>query len=224
MRKYGAIVFVLLLTSCLQQENLYKPLTNDKPIIIAHRGASAYAPEHSYEAYDLAIAMKSDYIELDVQTNDQNELIVAHDDEQEGLLLKDVLQRYKEVCMYIEIKNPTIQSVAQFTAMLQSEQPKCAVIQSFEEWALADVQEHYEVIWLIPKKNIGQMPIYAKQVGINEKYITRQVIEKYHNEGIEVIAYTVNNEKRFFTLQRLGIDGVFTDKPDKMREIVWKNE
>jgi glycerophosphoryl diester phosphodiesterase len=47
--------------------------------IIAHRGASFYAPEHTAAAFDKAIAMKADFIELDVQMSKDGNLVVIHD-------------------------------------------------------------------------------------------------------------------------------------------------
>lgn len=46
----------------------------------AHRGASGYAPENTLEAFDLAVKMKSDGIELDVQLTRDGELVVIHDE------------------------------------------------------------------------------------------------------------------------------------------------
>ena len=37
-----------------------------KPLVIAHRGASGYLPEHTLEAKALAYGMGSDYLEQDV--------------------------------------------------------------------------------------------------------------------------------------------------------------
>jgi len=50
-----------------------------KPIVIAHRGASGYLPEHTLEAKTLAYAMHPDYIEQDVVMTRDNHLIVLHD-------------------------------------------------------------------------------------------------------------------------------------------------
>lgn len=47
--------------------------------IIAHRGASQYAPEHTAAAFDIAILMRADYIEMDVQLSKDNYLVVVHD-------------------------------------------------------------------------------------------------------------------------------------------------
>jgi glycerophosphoryl diester phosphodiesterase len=50
------------------------------PIVIAHRGASAFAPEHTIAAYDLALDIGADYIEHDLQLTADAELVVLHDD------------------------------------------------------------------------------------------------------------------------------------------------
>lgn len=50
-----------------------------KTKIQAHRGASAYCPENTLEAFSLAIAGGADAIELDVHLTKDNEIVVAHD-------------------------------------------------------------------------------------------------------------------------------------------------
>lgn len=49
-------------------------------LIIAHRGASACAPEHTFAAWDLALEMRADYLEQDLQMTRDGQLIVMHDD------------------------------------------------------------------------------------------------------------------------------------------------
>lgn len=46
----------------------------------AHRGASAYAPENTLEAFELAVKMGADGVELDVHLNRDGEVVVAHDE------------------------------------------------------------------------------------------------------------------------------------------------
>ena len=46
---------------------------------IAHRGATGYAPENTITGYDLAVDMKADYIEIDVQRSKDGELVSIHD-------------------------------------------------------------------------------------------------------------------------------------------------
>ncbi|HEV2815308.1 MAG TPA: glycerophosphodiester phosphodiesterase, partial [Solirubrobacteraceae bacterium] len=48
--------------------------------IIAHRGASAHAAEHTLAAYDLAVAQGADVLELDVRETADGRLVVVHDE------------------------------------------------------------------------------------------------------------------------------------------------
>ncbi len=50
-----------------------------KIIVIAHRGASGYLPEHSLAAKAMAYAMGVDYIEQDLAMTKDNRLVVLHD-------------------------------------------------------------------------------------------------------------------------------------------------
>jgi glycerophosphoryl diester phosphodiesterase len=50
-----------------------------KKILVAHRGASAYAPEHSADAYRLAIAQGADYVEQDLAVTNDGVLVSIHD-------------------------------------------------------------------------------------------------------------------------------------------------
>jgi glycerophosphoryl diester phosphodiesterase len=50
-----------------------------KPLV-AHRGASAYAPEHTIAAYQLAIRQGADYVEQDLAVTNDGVLICLHDD------------------------------------------------------------------------------------------------------------------------------------------------
>jgi len=49
-------------------------------MVIAHRGASSYAPENTLAAFDLAIEMGVRHIELDVHATRDNHIVVIHDD------------------------------------------------------------------------------------------------------------------------------------------------
>lgn len=51
------------------------------PLVIAHRGASGYAPEHSLRAYELALAQGADVVELDLVVSRDQQLLVRHENE-----------------------------------------------------------------------------------------------------------------------------------------------
>jgi glycerophosphoryl diester phosphodiesterase len=49
------------------------------PLVIAHRGASAYEPENTLRAFDLAIRQGAQMIELDLHITCDNHVVVIHD-------------------------------------------------------------------------------------------------------------------------------------------------
>ena len=49
-------------------------------LVWAHRGASGYAPENTLEAFQKAVEMGADGVELDVQLTKDGELVVIHDE------------------------------------------------------------------------------------------------------------------------------------------------
>jgi len=56
-----------------------KTLT-ERTLVIAHRGASAYAPENTMEAFRLAHEMKADGIEIDVHFSRDGRIMILHDE------------------------------------------------------------------------------------------------------------------------------------------------
>ncbi|WGY00751.1 glycerophosphodiester phosphodiesterase [Nocardioides sp. QY071] len=55
-----------------------------EPIVIAHRGASGYRPEHTLAAYRLAIEMGADYVEPDLVSTKDGVLVARHENEISG--------------------------------------------------------------------------------------------------------------------------------------------
>lgn len=70
--KRKALTFSILTLAC-------SALAHADPLVIAHRGASGYLPEHTLEAKTLAYAMKPDYIEQDVVMTKDDQLVMLHD-------------------------------------------------------------------------------------------------------------------------------------------------
>lgn len=54
--------------------------TLKRPLNIAHRGASAYAPENSLEAFAQAAVMRADSVEIDIQITADDVPVVSHDE------------------------------------------------------------------------------------------------------------------------------------------------
>jgi glycerophosphoryl diester phosphodiesterase len=71
------ILFLIIIFGCKTTRNTFKNM--DKKIVIAHRGASGYLPEHTLEAKAMAHAMNVDFIEQDLVLSKDNVAIVIHD-------------------------------------------------------------------------------------------------------------------------------------------------
>lgn len=52
-----------------------------QPIVIAHRGASGYLPEHTLEGYELAVRQGADYIEPDLVPTKDGHLVARHEND-----------------------------------------------------------------------------------------------------------------------------------------------
>jgi glycerophosphoryl diester phosphodiesterase len=63
----------------VQELQTFQTLDGQAPIVIAHRGASGYRPEHTLASYELAIKMGADYVEPDLVATRDGALIARHE-------------------------------------------------------------------------------------------------------------------------------------------------
>ena len=70
-----------LLQAPIPTPNLFElnTLTGEPPIVIGHRGASGFRPEHTLEAYELAVYQGADFIEPDLVPTKDGVLIARHE-------------------------------------------------------------------------------------------------------------------------------------------------
>jgi glycerophosphoryl diester phosphodiesterase len=77
MRRLSALLALLFASTLQAAEPVLAPYT--KKSLIAHRGASGEAPEHTIEAYTRAIKHGADYVEPDLQMTKDGVLVCLHD-------------------------------------------------------------------------------------------------------------------------------------------------
>lgn len=78
--KLGALALVATLAACGgNDDNLYPTLSGDKPLVIGHRGASGYLPEHTLESYKRAIELGADFVEPDLVATKDGVLVARHE-------------------------------------------------------------------------------------------------------------------------------------------------
>lgn len=79
-RAVAATTTALLGTAALLLPASHARADAEPPTVIAHRGASAYAPENTLAAVDKAAELGISWVENDVQRTKDGELVVLHDD------------------------------------------------------------------------------------------------------------------------------------------------
>ena len=68
-----------------------------------------------------------------------------------------------------------------------------------------------------------ELALFAEKLGaysVNSAIdsINRKFVQDAHSRGLKVFVYTVNHPEELAWMRELGVDGVFTDFPDRIRE------
>ena len=131
------------------------------------------------------------------------------------------------ITINIELKGPaTAELTAHFIADCRTDHPQLDfVVSSFDHHALIDFRSCDADTPTAPlfDKWSGQWPQIAERVGascvnLSQRIATTKRIAAIHEAGYEVWCYTVNTRRRAGRLSRMGVDGVFTDRPDRLIE------
>ncbi|XP_032515871.2 uncharacterized protein LOC116769006 [Danaus plexippus] len=77
----GCLTIVLAAPAAKTENPHNREYNSCSPVVIAHRGASGYIPEHTLGSYALAITIGSDFVEPDLVITKDGHLIARHDNE-----------------------------------------------------------------------------------------------------------------------------------------------
>lgn len=276
IRKSLIFPLLLLLVSCSTNAVNRAPLPSDELLIIAHRGASAYLPEHTIPAYELAVEMGADYIELDLHMTKDKKLVALHDSElsvsekeqrvsqitkeelkdfspgtifneqhpnlasssYEALFileLDEILTHFKdEVNYYIETKSPhatpgmeeeLLRQLQAHGLLNRTDNLPKVIIQSYSAESLKEIFDLDPSIPLIKlygqktkrisDKEIEHLLTYASGIGVNDQLLTQDLINRLHENELHVHPFVLNDNAQIENAINLGVDGLFTDKPDQ---------
>ncbi len=184
--------------------------------MIAHRGASFDEPENTLPAFERAIAMGADYIELDVWHG----LEVTHDRPKRGVVYP-TLAEVVDLCrgrigLMVELKRPRGNVVQRTLELLDDD----AVLVCFQRRALEESRARRPKIRTVQHVGFGvsiRGAAGAWAAGFRDDRVTRRGLERARSFGLKTTVYTVNDEARIAELRDLGVTGVFTDRPDRAR-------
>lgn len=237
-------------------------------LVIAHRGASAEAPENTLPAFQAALDANSDLVELDyVHTSDGVPLVI-HDgtldrttDAEAVFGGRDIAVDSKPLAELLKLDagswfdrkfaGTRLPTLAESLDLIQArsitlierkagDAKTCidllerkaliphVVVQSFDWDYLAECHRRAPQLLLgaLGSKELTAERLAAiaksgaKVVGWNEKDLNRSAVDRLHNAGYRVWAYTIDDRRRAGELIELGIDGIITNTPGRMRALV----
>lgn len=234
------------------------------PLVIAHRGASAYRPENTMPAYALAVEMGSDMIEVDLHRTRDGEVVIVHDEELAGLggrgeindaslaemraldagdgervpTLSEMLDAFGAAIPFnLELKRPSagyyagLEAVA-WEAVVSRGLEARTLFSSFFDPVLRALRERAAEarLGLLVSKRFPERAFErAGKIGAEAIHPERSIVDaawvrEAHDAGLRVYAYTVDEVAEMERLLALGVDGLFTNRPDRMRALVGTSE
>ena len=212
-----------------------------KPWIIGHRGISGF-PENTVAGFEEALAQGVDAIELDVRQTGDGQLVVLHasvvgDHSVQGTpyetfkqtpegesvpLFEEVLKAFgKKTFLDIEFKHAGFEEQA-VELITKYCKPGKAMVSGFDTTSLNKVHELNSDLQLGFIYNRTQDEESRHHCPIDVvipqfRLASRQLIAEIHDEGLQVWAWTVNEEAEIQRLHSLGVDGFITDYPDRVK-------
>jgi glycerophosphoryl diester phosphodiesterase len=194
-----------------------------RPLVIAHRGASWDLPENTLPAFERAIELGADFVELDVHADADGELVVTHDPprRRSGFpRLEEVLELCRgHIGVMVELKRPyryrRFDVVRRTLALLDDD---ADVVVCFEAGAIATVRvlrpelRTVQHVALVPLRVAAARGCWA--VGFEDARATPRALARARRLGLATTVYTVNDERRLRELAALRVTGIFTDRPD----------
>ena len=92
---------------------------------------------------------------------------------------------------------------------------------SDEEKSIIEVKDIIEFIQNTSPMLSQQFAIPKEEfIRLNEKFLNFEMIKWAKNNNIKIYCFTVNNKKELSKAKKHEIDGIFTDDPKKMKEII----
>lgn len=190
-------------------------------IVIAHRGASWEQPENTLPAFERAIELGADYIELDVHADATGALVVTHDPPVRGSSYP-TLEQALELCrgrigVMVELKTPRRYRrhdvVARAVHLLGNDD----ALVCFQRTPLEQARTLRPGLLTVQHVGFGVSIRAARDAwaaGFADRRVTARGLAAARRLGLETLVYTVNEPARMRELAALGAGGIFTDRPD----------
>jgi glycerophosphoryl diester phosphodiesterase len=191
-------------------------------LVIAHRGASAELPENTLPAFERAIEVGADAIELDVHADATGRLLVTHEAPRPRRTyptLAEALDLMRgRIPAYVELKTPNryrrFDVVARTVALLSPDD----VLVCFQRRPLEEARALRPTLRTVQHVGLGVSIRGAREAwaaGFSIARVTRRGVAVALEFGLVPLVYTVNGERQMRMLDRIGVAGIFTDRPER---------
>ena len=188
-------------------------------LVIAHRGASAELLENTLPAFERAVELGADFVELDVHANAAGQLVVTHDPPPAGRqypTLEEALDLMRgRTGVMVELKTPRRYRrhdvVARTVRLLGPDD----VLVSFQRAALEEARLLRPGLRTVQHVVGGPLrrAREAWAAGFPDARVSDRRLAAAAALGLETLVFTVNNEVRMRALAQAGVSGIYTDDP-----------
>jgi len=190
-------------------------------LVIAHRGASFERPENTLAAFERAIELGVEWIELDVHADMGGRLVVTHERpsaKRAYPTLEEALELMRgRVGAMVELKTPGRYRghaiVARTVRLLGADD----ALVCFQKAALEEARSLRPKLRTVQHVGFGVSIRGAREAwaaGFKDNRVTGRGIAAALRLGLVPLVYTVNDTGRMRALDALGAGGIFTDRPE----------
>jgi glycerophosphoryl diester phosphodiesterase len=189
-------------------------------LVIAHRGVSSELPENTLAAFERAIEVGADYVELDVHADADGRLVVTHEPpraRRDYPTLEAALDLMRgRIGVMVELKTPSRyrkHRVVQRTVDLLTDDD---ALVCFQRAALVEARNLRPGLRTVQHVGFAVSIRGARDAwaaGFYDPRVTRRGIRAAQALGLVPLVYTVNDEQRMRDLADAGAAGIFTDRP-----------
>ena len=266
-------------------------LISERPLVIAHQGGDGLRPSNTMSAFNHAVELGADVLEMDIHATSDGVIVVIHDatvdrttngtgrvqdltfaeiqaldagyhwptlaEEShredrpyrgQGITipaLEEVLATFPDKPMVIEIKQKEPSIVTPFCDLLKQYNrtgPDQIIVPSFHQKVIEEfraecpgvptavvqneVIEFYVMhqlrlhrLW-VPTAEAFQVP--RESAGLT--VVTPRFVKDLQAHGVVVHPWTINDESEMVRILSMGVDGIITDYPDKLLEILGERQ
>lgn len=272
------LVLVLVILRLRARPRPEHPFFRDRPevLVIAHQGGEELRPSNTLVAYQHAVDLGVDVLEMDMHSTADGVLVLSHDDTVDRLTggsgrisemsweelqtldagyrwsedgesfpyrdqgitipsLEEVFTAFPDVPMVIEIKQQEPPIVEPFCALIKEYgREEDVLVASFHpdtmrafreacpEVATSGTEQEIRPFYVLNRLGLAslytspaeafQVPEYSGDLHV----VSAGFVRGAHGRNVDVHVWTVNETADMERLLALGVDGIITDRPDRL--------